>query len=97
VNAGGRRCPATSPSSPAVRPGASARRASNGATYALGFPTNSASACANSLKRRATLFTLLLSAFEVLLARYAGENDIVVGSPMTGRTRPGCRTSSATA
>lgn len=36
----------------------------------------------------ATLFTVLLSAFYVLLARHSGQRDLVIGSPTTGRTRP---------
>jgi amino acid adenylation domain-containing protein len=35
----------------------------------------------------ATLFMTLLAAFDVLLARYTGRDDIVVGSPTAGRTR----------
>jgi hypothetical protein len=35
----------------------------------------------------ATLFMVLLAAFCVLLARYSGQSDIVVGSPIAGRTR----------
>ncbi|APR84357.1 Malonyl CoA-acyl carrier protein transacylase [Minicystis rosea] len=34
-----------------------------------------------------TLFMTLLAAFDVLLARYSGQDDIVVGSPIAGRTR----------
>ncbi|MGI9308049.1 MAG: amino acid adenylation domain-containing protein, partial [Gammaproteobacteria bacterium] len=34
-----------------------------------------------------TLFMLLLAAFNVLLARHSGQNDIVVGSPIAGRQR----------
>ena len=34
-----------------------------------------------------TLFMTLLAAFQTLLARYTGQNDIVVGSPIAGRTR----------
>ena len=37
----------------------------------------------------ASLYTTLLAAFQVLLARYAGQDDIIVGSPVAGRTRPG--------
>jgi len=42
-----------------------------------------------SLSRRegATLFMTLLAAFKVLLARYTGQEDIVVGSPFTNRQR----------
>ncbi|HYR11357.1 MAG TPA: condensation domain-containing protein, partial [Longimicrobium sp.] len=35
----------------------------------------------------ATLYMVLLSAFQVLLSKYAGSEDIVVGSPIAGRTR----------
>jgi amino acid adenylation domain-containing protein/non-ribosomal peptide synthase protein (TIGR01720 family) len=35
----------------------------------------------------ATLFMVLLSAFQLLLARYGGSDDVVVGSPIAGRTR----------
>ncbi|HEX7242267.1 MAG TPA: amino acid adenylation domain-containing protein, partial [Longimicrobiaceae bacterium] len=35
----------------------------------------------------ATLFMLLLGAFQVLLGKYAGTDDVVVGSPIAGRTR----------
>ncbi|HEV7900058.1 MAG TPA: amino acid adenylation domain-containing protein [Planosporangium sp.] len=39
-------------------------------------------------KRGATLFMALLAAFQVLLARYAGQDDIAVGTPIAGRTHP---------
>jgi amino acid adenylation domain-containing protein len=34
-----------------------------------------------------TLYMLLLAAFQVLLGKYAGTDDVVVGSPIAGRTR----------
>lgn len=34
-----------------------------------------------------TLYMLLLAAFQVLLGRYCGQSDIVVGSPIAGRVR----------
>ncbi|AGP35405.1 hypothetical protein SCE1572_13250 [Sorangium cellulosum So0157-2] len=34
-----------------------------------------------------TLFMTLLAAFKVLLSRYAGQDDIVVGTPIAGRTQ----------
>ncbi len=34
-----------------------------------------------------TLYTVLLSALEVLLGRYAGQEEFLVGSPMLGRTK----------
>jgi amino acid adenylation domain-containing protein len=39
-------------------------------------------------KRGVTDFMLLLSAFAVLLHRYTGQPDIVVGTPIANRTRP---------
>ncbi|MET0398428.1 MAG: non-ribosomal peptide synthase/polyketide synthase, partial [Longimicrobiaceae bacterium] len=42
-----------------------------------------------SLARRegATLFMTVLAAWQALLGRYAGQDDVVVGSPVAGRTR----------
>jgi amino acid adenylation domain-containing protein len=36
----------------------------------------------------ASLYMLLLAAFQLLLHRYSGQGDIVVGSPIANRTRP---------
>ncbi len=38
--------------------------------------------------RGATLFVVLLASFESLLSRLTGQEDLVVGSPSAGRTRP---------
>ncbi|MBZ4423049.1 non-ribosomal peptide synthase/polyketide synthase, partial [Myxococcus sp. RHSTA-1-4] len=38
-------------------------------------------------KEGATPFMLLLSAFQALLSRYSGQDDVVVGTPVAGRTR----------
>lgn len=35
-----------------------------------------------------TLYVMLLAAFQTLLYRYSGQDDIFVGSPMFGRSRP---------
>jgi amino acid adenylation domain-containing protein len=45
---------------------------------------------ASALGRRqgATLYMTLLAAFQVLLHRYSGQEDIAIGSPIAGRTRP---------
>ncbi len=40
-----------------------------------------------SRREEVTLFMTLLAAFQLLLARYTGQKDIVVGSPIAGRTR----------
>ena len=38
--------------------------------------------------QRCTLFMVLLSAYQVLLARHSGQDDVVVGSPTAGRDDP---------
>jgi amino acid adenylation domain-containing protein len=40
-----------------------------------------------SQREGVTLFMTLLAAFQILLFRYTGQEDIVVGSPIAGRTR----------
>jgi len=40
-----------------------------------------------SRQQDATLFMTLLAAFKVLLYRYSGQEDICIGSPISGRTR----------
>ena len=37
--------------------------------------------------RGATLFMTLLAAFGVLLSRYSGQSDLVIGTPIANRTR----------
>lgn len=39
-----------------------------------------------SQREGATLYMTLLAAFQILLSRYTGQEDIVVGSPIAGRT-----------
>ncbi|RKG65966.1 condensation domain-containing protein, partial [Corallococcus terminator] len=39
-------------------------------------------------ERNATLFMVLLAGYETLLARYSGQDDFAVGSPVAHRTRP---------
>ncbi len=41
-----------------------------------------------SLSEGVTLYMLLLAAYQALLARYSGKDDIVVGSPVAARNRP---------
>ncbi|HLO02124.1 MAG TPA: amino acid adenylation domain-containing protein, partial [Symbiobacteriaceae bacterium] len=41
-----------------------------------------------SQREGATLFMTLLAAFKLLLARYSGQDDIVVGSPIANRDQP---------
>jgi amino acid adenylation domain-containing protein len=41
-----------------------------------------------SRQENVTLFMTLLAAFQLLLHRYTAQEDIVIGSPIAGRTRP---------
>src|SRR5207302_250951 len=41
-----------------------------------------------SRREDVTLFMLLLGAFQTLLHRYSGQEDLIVGSAMAGRTQP---------
>jgi amino acid adenylation domain-containing protein len=38
--------------------------------------------------RKATLYMVLLAGFQAVLGRHSGEDDVLVGSPVAGRTRP---------
>ncbi len=38
-------------------------------------------------QRGATLFTAILAAYNILLSKYTGQEDIVVGAPVSGRSR----------
>ncbi len=60
-----------------------------GAKKFAAFPKNLVEEL-KALSRRegATLFMTLLAAFQTLLHRYTGQDDIVVGSPIAGRTLP---------
>lgn len=64
----------------------------DGDAVALALPP-SLSAKLTDLARQenATSFMLLLAAYQVLLQRYSGQDDIVVGTPIAGRTRPEIR------
>ncbi len=41
-----------------------------------------------ALEARATVYMTLLAVFQVLLHRYSGQDDILVGLPVAGRTQP---------
>ncbi|HEX3128845.1 MAG TPA: amino acid adenylation domain-containing protein [Thermoanaerobaculia bacterium] len=59
-----------------------------GAVEAVALPANLAASLAEVARREgATLFMTLLAGFEALLARYTGQDDLLVGSPVAGRGR----------
>ncbi|MGZ3459187.1 MAG: non-ribosomal peptide synthetase, partial [Archangium sp.] len=47
----------------------------------------SGAVAARSRKEGVTPFMLLLAVFQALLARYSGQSDVIVGSPISGRNR----------
>ncbi|MEH2536066.1 amino acid adenylation domain-containing protein, partial [Bradyrhizobium sp. AZCC 1614] len=59
-----------------------------GATHWFSISEGVASALrALGQRENATLFMVLLSAFQLLLSRYCGQTDIAIGSPVAGRRR----------
>jgi len=62
---------------------------SRGASLTVEFPTSLGRELEDLGRREgATLFMTLLAAFDLLLARYSGQDDIVVGSPIANRDQP---------
>jgi amino acid adenylation domain-containing protein len=61
----------------------------SGGVRAFEFPQPLAQRLHNlALAHDTTLYTVLLTAFQVLLARYTARTDIAVGTVVSGRTRP---------
>ncbi|HKH45137.1 MAG TPA: amino acid adenylation domain-containing protein [Thermoanaerobaculia bacterium] len=59
-----------------------------GARLSFSLPAEtSAALLALGRRRGATAFMTLLAAYEALLARTAGQTDLTIGTPITGRTR----------
>ena len=59
-----------------------------GAGYAFTLPADAVEPVRALAQREgATLFMALLAAFDVLLARWSGQEQVVVGTPVAGRTR----------
>ena len=59
-----------------------------GTTYTFAVPAALTHALkALSQREGATLFMTLLAAFDLLLSRYSGQEDLSVGTPFAGRTR----------
>jgi len=60
----------------------------NGATEPWAFPSELSEMIKDvGRKRGATLFMTLMTAYQILLHRYTGLNDVVVGTPVAGRAR----------
>ena len=59
-----------------------------GKRYVVDFsPELSVALQALSRKQGVTLFMTLLACFQILLARYSGQTDIIIGTPVANRTR----------
>jgi amino acid adenylation domain-containing protein len=72
---------------PTDRPRPAAMRY-HGALHAFQLPASLAQALAGvSREESATLFMTLLAAFQVLLQRYSGQDDILIGSAVANRNR----------
>ncbi|MFC5667734.1 amino acid adenylation domain-containing protein [Kitasatospora misakiensis] len=66
-----------------------ARRDPRGGVVSFGIPPRLMDAVTRlGQSREATPFMTLLTAFGTLLARHSGQWDVVVGTPVAGRTRP---------
>ena len=60
-----------------------------GATYTRPLPAHVADAAVVLARsEQTTVFTVLLAAYQALLCQLSGQPDVVVGSPVAGRTRP---------
>ncbi|WP_447009850.1 non-ribosomal peptide synthase/polyketide synthase [Saccharothrix hoggarensis] len=65
-------------------------RTTRGAAQAFTVPASVTAALRELAQERGTiLFTVLVAACQALLARYAGQDDVAVGTVTTGRNRPG--------
>ncbi|HEV2146610.1 MAG TPA: condensation domain-containing protein, partial [Longimicrobiaceae bacterium] len=71
---------------PTDRPRA-AEQSARGGFHAFTVPADVARALRETGRREgATLFMVLLAGWQALLSRYSGQHDVVVGSPISGRT-----------
>ncbi|MFF8393053.1 amino acid adenylation domain-containing protein [Streptomyces sp. NPDC016172] len=66
-----------------------AARSWRGASEPFGFPGQLwQRVVAFAEERKTTPYMVLVSAFAVVLARWSGQRDVVIGSPLAGRTHP---------
>ncbi|HEX6040164.1 condensation domain-containing protein, partial [Longimicrobium sp.] len=64
-------------------------QAHRGASETAWIPAEAASPLAELARAEgATVFMVLLAALDVVLSRWSGQDDVVVGTPIAGRTRP---------
>jgi non-ribosomal peptide synthetase component F len=60
--------------------------------WIAGLPTEIAEASRETAKRHGvTLFSTLLTAFQIALAKWTGEHDVIVGTPVANRTKQNVR------
>ncbi len=65
-----------------------AGRGARAGTHAFALPAGLSRGLRERARQEgATLFMTLLAGWQALLARYSGQDDVVVGSPIAGRTR----------
>jgi aspartate racemase len=65
------------------------RQTFHGARHSVPLaPTQSEALREIARTHSATMFMLLLAAFQALLYRYTGQNDIIIGTPVAGRQQP---------
>lgn len=66
-----------------------ARQTFTGGTYRFGLPEDVTESLEKlSRQENVTLFMTLLTAFNILLHRYSGQDDILVGTPVANRNMP---------
>ena len=64
-------------------------RTGRGSRFSISLPAETGEAVRRlALASSATPFMVLLAAFQLLLAKHAGQREVVVGSPVAGRLRP---------
>ena len=60
-----------------------------GATFSQDVPAETAAMIEEVARReQTTLFPVLLAAYQIFLSRLSGQRDVIVGSPLFGRSRP---------
>lgn len=60
----------------------------SGGSYSFHFPEEAIEGIKSlALAEKATMYMALLAAFQLLLYKYSGQDDVLVGSPSSGRTR----------